>query len=251
MDSKLFWTEDFKIRAYEAGINGRVSIQAISNYLLESASNHAAHMDVSVNKLFKMNLTWVLSRFNVRMFEYPRWPEIVRIETWPVHKDSYYAIRDFRLLNASGKEIGIASTSWMMIDFKARKPVALPEFIDTLENKEAGRTLSDPFERLPKVNQVDEEREFHVRQSDLDVNRHVYSVHYISWGLETVLPEIWKKYQLTDMEINYRAESVYGDFVISTNQMDQQDQKIQIVHQLHRQGDGRELTRLRTSWRLK
>ncbi len=251
MDSKLFWTEEFKIRAYEAGMDGRVSIQAISNYLLESASNHAAHMDVSVKKLFQMNLTWVLSRFHVRMFEYPRWPETIKIETWPVHKDSYYAIRDFRLLDARGKEIGVASSSWMMIDFKARKPVPLPDFVDALQNKEAGRTLPDPFERLPKVKRVDSERGFHVRQSDLDVNRHVYSVHYLSWGLETVAPEIWIKYHLTDIEINFRAESIYGDNVLSTNQMETEDSEIKIVHQLKRQSDDRELTRLRTSWRLK
>lgn len=251
MDSKLFWVEDFKIRAYEAGMDGRVSIQAICNYLLEAASNHAAHMDVSVKKLFQMNLTWVLSRLHVRMFKYPRWPEMIKIETWPVHKDSYFAIRDFRLLDARGNEIGVASTSWMMIDFIARKPVLLPEFVDALQNKEAGRTLPDPFERLPKVKQVDAEREFHVRQSDLDVNRHVYSVHYLSWGLETVVPDIWQKYHLTDVEINYRAESVYGDYVISTNQVDQQNQEIKIVHQLQRQSDSKELTRLRTSWMIK
>ena len=135
LNSKLFWKEDFKIRAYEAGIDGRVSIQSVCNYLLESASNHAAHMDVSVKKLFKMNLTWVLSRFHVRMYQYPHWPETIRIETWPVHKDSFYAIRDYRLLDAKNNEIGVATSSWMMIDFKARKPVALPDFIDALQNK--------------------------------------------------------------------------------------------------------------------
>ncbi len=251
MESKLFWTETFKIRAYEAGVDGRVSIQAITNYLLESASNHAAHMGVSVQKLFKMNLTWVLSRFHVRMNRYPRWPETVTIETWPVHKANLYAIRDFRLLDSNRNEIGVASSSWMMIDFKARKPVALPDFIEALQNKEAGRTLEDPFERMPKITRVDAENEFHVRQSDLDVNRHVYSVHYLSWGLETVPLEIWKKYRLTDVEINFRAESLYGDFVISNSQAEQKDDRITIIHQLKRRKDDKELTRLRTIWQLK
>jgi len=251
MNSKLFWTEDFKIRAYEAGINGRVSIQAITNFLLESASNHAAHMDVSVKQLFELNLTWVLSRFHVRMKAYPYWPEIIRVETWPAVKDSFYAIRDFRLLDAKGKEIGVASSSWMMIDFKKRKPVALPEFVDDLENKEAGRTLDDSFERLPVVKSPENEKQFFVRLGDLDVNRHVYSVHYVSWCLETAPPEIWKDYLLTDIEINFRAESVYGDRIISQNQIHKTDEKLDIIHQLRREQDGKELTRMRSKWQLK
>jgi acyl-ACP thioesterase len=251
LESKLFWRETFKIRAYEAGVDGRVSIQAITNYLLESASNHAAHMDVSVQRLFEMNLTWVLSRFHVRMKRYPRWPETVTVETWPAHKDILYAIRDFRLLDSKGNEIGVASSSWMMIDFKARKPVALPDFIEGLENKEAGRTLEDPFERMPKVTRVDAEKEFRVRQSDLDVNRHVYSVHYLSWALEAVPPEVWKNYRISDVEINFRAESLYGDFVISGSEMEQKENQVTIIHQLKRRKDDKELTRLRTTWQLK
>ena len=251
MDSKLFWRETFKIRAYEAGVDGRASIQAITNYLLESASNHAAHMDVSVQRLFKMNLTWVLSRFHIRMTTYPRWPETITIETWPAHKDTLYAIRDFRLMDSNPNEIGVASSSWMMIDLKARKPVALPDFIEGLENKEAGRTLEDPFSGMPKVIRIDTEKEFRVRQSDLDVNRHVYSVHYLSWALEAVQPEIWKNYQISDVEINFRAESLYGDFVISNSQTEKKDKQITIIHQLKRRKDDKELTRLRTTWRLK
>ncbi len=251
MNSKLFWTEEFKIRAYEAGINGRVSIQSIVNYLLESASNHAAHMDVSVRQLFEMNLTWVQSRFHVRMYEYPRWPETVRVETWPAVKDSFYAIRDYRLLDSRGKEIGVASSSWMMIDFKLRKPVALPAIVDNLENKEAGRSLDEPFGRLPVVEAPENERTFFVRQSDLDVNRHVYSVHYVSWGLETIPPEVWKTHGLSDLEINFRAESVFGDRIISQNQIEEEDENLVVIHQLRREQDGKELTRIRTTWKAK
>ncbi len=251
MESKLFWREAFKIRAYEAGVDGRVTIQAITNYLLESASNHAAHMDVSVQRLFKMNLTWVLSRFHVRMRDYPRWPETVTVETWPAHKDTLYAIRDFRLLDSNQNVIGVASSSWMMIDFKARKPVALPDIIEGLENKEAGRTLEDPFERMPKVTRVDMEKEFRVRQSDLDVNRHVYSVHYLSWALESAPPENWKKYRISDVEINFRAESLYGDFVVSDSQIEESGNLMTVIHQLKRRKDDKELTRLRTTWQLK
>lgn len=251
LDSKLFWTESFKIRAYEAGANGRVSIQAICNYLLESAANHAAALNVSIERLFKMNLTWVLSRFHVQMYRYPRWPDVITVETWPVLKESHYAIRDFRLLDSKNNIIGVASSSWMMIDFIARKPVALPDFIDAIQNKEAGRTLEDPFERLPKTAQVDFAKEFHVRQSDLDVNQHVYSVHYLSWALEAIPKEIWKSHFLKDVEINYRAESVYGDFVLSNCQKQDEDDQVVFVHQLHRKKDEKELTRLKTTWTSK
>jgi len=247
----LLWTEEFKIRAYEVGPNGRVTLQSIFNYMQEAAGNHAFELGVSVDKLLKQNLTWVLSRVHLRVDKYPFWKQGVTIETWPADKDGFYAIRDFRILDEKGSEIGQATSSWMMLDIIHRKPILIPEYIEEMKNKDQGRALDDRFEKLPKLERIDSEKLFNVRLSDLDLNQHVNSVNYLEWAIESVPADIFKGFILTDVEVTYRAESHYGDLVQSQCQMQTSDDGRSIVHRLQRQSDEKELARLVSTWRVK
>jgi len=246
---QLFWTEEFKIRAYEVEPHGRVTMQSIFNYLQEIAGNHASELGVAVDELIKQNLTWVLSRVHLQIHDYPFWRQKMTIETWPSDRDSFYALRDFRLLNEQSEVIGLATSSWMLIDIKLRKPVAMPSFIDDLKNTEKGRALPDSFGKLPKLKRVDAERAFNVRLSDLDINQHVNSVNFLEWGLECIPENIRKKYQLSDLEVTYRAESNYGDRVISQCQVEEDQNSCRIIHRLQKEADNRELTRILTNWK--
>jgi len=152
------------------------------------------------------------------------------------------------------KEIGTASSSWMIIDLARRRPLPIPEFMDKLQNPERGRTLDDPFNSLPVIEDADaaHSRTFFVRMADLDMNQHVNSVHYVSWALETVPAPIWQTAVIRDVEINYRSECRYGDVVVSLSQIkNETEDSLQIVHQLVRQQDQREVSRVLTTWRKK
>ena len=245
----LLWKEDFTVRAYEVDMRGQLTLQSLFNYMQEAAGNHAAALGVSVEQLFRENLTWVLSRVHLQVNRYPHWKQKVTIETWPADKDTFYAIRDFRILDEKGVAIGKASSSWMMIDLKLRKPIPLPASIERLKNQTMGRSLADPFHKLPKVQRIDHEKNFQVRLSDLDINRHVNSVHYIAWALETVPMDIHKAAHLSDVEVTYRAESNYGDRVRSLCQIEKQDGAFQVIHRLEKEEDQRELTRIVTTWK--
>ncbi len=247
----LFFSDNYKVRAYEAGPDGRVAIHSICNYLQDAASNHAYRLGVAVDKLQEHNLTWVLSRFHVKMNMYPFWLDDIRIETWPSVKEKYHATRDFRLFSSKGQEIGTATSSWMMIDIQKRTAVPIPDFMEKFQNKEAGRALDDPFPKLPKIENFETEKIFYVRLNDLDMNRHVNSVHYLSWGLETVPVDFRKKHLLTDVEINYRAECYYGEKIISRNEMKNDDGTKVFIHQLFKENGGQEITRMRSSWQKK
>ncbi len=245
---QLFWVEEFKVRAYEVGPNGKASMQTIFNYLQEAASNHAAAFKADKQNLEHLNLTWVLSRVHVQMERFPFWHQIVRVETWPSKKELYYGLRDFLILDEKQRVLGRATTSWMMIDFSKRRPVKLPDFLDSIENKEKGRALDDPFDRLPVLKTVENERKFIVRYSDLDVNNHVNSGHYITWALEAIPMVIREKYQVKDIQINYRAEAVYGDRVLSQIEAFKKKDGFEVLHRVLREKDGKELCRAVSQW---
>ena len=83
------------------------------------------------------------------------------------------------------------------------------------------------------------------------MNRHVNSVHYLSWGLETIPIEFRKEHLLTDVEINYRAECRYGEKIISRTEMKNENGAAVFIHQLFKENSGREITRMRSIWQAK
>ena len=119
----------------------------------------------------------------------------------------------------------------------------LPDF-----ELETRRPLADDFEPLPKLEEFDLEREYPVFRSYLDVNRHVTSTAYILWALETTPEEILLKLRPSEIEINYRAETFYGDRIVSRSQRLPEAEQPTFLHTLLRAGDGKELAILRTVW---
>ena len=76
-------TYAFKVRSYECGANGRLTLPSLCNYLQEAASVHAYELGFS-----KINfdaagghISWVLTRLVVRMARYPEWNDEVTVET--------------------------------------------------------------------------------------------------------------------------------------------------------------------------
>jgi len=249
MTENLFWKEEFVVRSYEINSRAVATMETIAKYIQEVASNHAREMKLDVTHLSEDRLTWVLSRIRIRMNKYPKWQQKVTVETWPAVKDRYFAIRDYRILDSNGEELGVGTSSWMIINLDTRKPVELPSFMTGTENKKAGRALNDSFAKLPAItDQYDFEKEFHVRLSDLDVNQHVNFINYIVWGLETVPRDIWENYVLKDLQISFRAESVYGDRVIARSVERLSDSGNVFLHQLKKKDDNSELTRLVSKW---
>jgi len=243
------WNEAFRIRAYEVNPAARITIQSICNYLQEIAGNHAADLNVSVDRLIEMNLTWVLSRLHVQMTRYPFWRHQISIDTWPSRVDKFHAIRDFKLHDEKQRQIGAATSSWMLIDIKKRRPIQMPDFINVLHQDSPGRALEDNFQKLPELQTEQHTKFFNVRLSDLDMNQHVNNVNYIEWGLESIPEEINRTHALASVEISFKAESNYGDRVKSVSGGENEAEQLIVLHHLNRESDNKELARMKSIWR--
>jgi len=242
------YTETYKIRAYEVDLTGRATVLTICNYLQEIAGNHAGELGVSVDKLFEKKLTWVLSRLHLQIDSYPIWRENVSITTWPSDAYGKFATRDFHILNSKDEQIGKATTSWMLLDLVRMKPITMPDFIMSIDRPKWERAIDDKFERLPRLESVELEKKYNVRLSDLDINQHVNNVNYIEWAIETVPLEVNKRYQLSQLEISFRAESKYGDSINSRAQEIAENGCITYVHSLVKNNDDVELAVARSKF---
>ena len=108
--------------------------------------------------------------------------------------------------------------------------------------------LQDDFQPLPVPDSFDYEKEFHVRYSDLDVNKHVNHVAYIDWGLEAIPESVLLKSYPIEIEVGYRREVFYDDLVISrATQVDTEIPTFQ--HQIFSGKNEVEIARMRTRWK--
>lgn len=239
----------FQIRSYEIDAKGKIKISALLNYLQEAASQHAARLGASVLDLFPKNLTWMLSRYHVIIFNYPSWNQTITIHTWPSAKEGLFALREFELLDQNNERCAIATSSWMLLDFKKKQPVRPQDHLPHFEHR-TERIIKDNFDPMPGPEQTDIELPFRVHMSDLDLNQHVNHVSYIEWALETVPAEVLIKYQPMELEISFRGEAFYGDRIFSRTQIINNDSPASFVHQIVSEKNGKELTRLKSTWQV-
>ncbi|MCC5927525.1 MAG: hypothetical protein JJU41_13310 [Bacteroidetes bacterium] len=232
------WTESFTVKAFEIDNDGHILLSSLANYMQDAAGNHAARLGFSMESMIENNQGWVLNRFTINMTRYPKSGEVVRIETWPSGADRLFGWRDFDLYDSRGEHILSARTGWIIMDIARRRPIPTPDAVQQVgaENKRFANV--EVPRRLPKI---DTEAEFtlpfRVRRADLDINQHVNNVRYMEWVVEAMGGGLGEA-RPTYIDIQFKAESTYGDHVIAERHPSTADgQPYRIVHR----DDAREL----------
>ncbi|RKX82137.1 MAG: hypothetical protein DRP57_10525 [Spirochaetes bacterium] len=255
-NNKKVLSENYFIHTYDIDKNQIASVQSICRFLLDSAGIHAYKLGFAVPQMFKMNLTWVLSRFSVSMKAYPEWRNTITVQTWPSGLDKLFAMRDFLIFDENRDVIGTANSAWLVIDVESRRPVR-PQVIFKDDRTIYNTHISDkkliklPGVRSGKDTVSGQRRDFTVRFSDLDMNEHVTSISYIDWILETIPEEIRNSRIIKELEINYLSESKYGDSVTALSEQDtgiQESDNLRTFNHSLFKSKGPEAARARTSW---
>ncbi len=241
------WTDSYRVRSYEVGARGRASVPQVCNWLQETAGNHATALGWAVDALQAQGRTWVLARLHLRLAGLPGWRDDVRVTTWPAGVQRLYALREFRVEDAGGAELGIATTGWVLLDLATRRPVRSLEAVEAIARHAPGRVLDDPFGRLPEVEAPTSEAIVEVRLADLDMNDHANNVSVISWALEALPGPVVSGASLSELEVEFRAEARRGDRIAVEVQREAGEAPA-FRHRLVRVGDQREIARARSVW---
>ena len=209
----------FRVRSYECGPDGRATLPTVCNFFQEAASLNAASLGFGKGDFEARgeNITWVLTRMVVKMNRYPSWNDEVTVETFPRGGRKIVAWRDFALLDASGRTLGVATSEWMVIDLATRKLVAVPEAVFAANDPANVPVLGlEPFAKFrfpgsggqPLPAEGIPVSRFVAMKSQIDLNGHVNNVHYIAWMLEPCASRC-----PSEMEIVFRSETLAGDEV--------------------------------------
>jgi len=167
--------------------------------------------------LWKFGVVWVLARMDVKFLKPVHRDDKVTINTWSRGPQSIFFARDYELLDESGERAVVATSSWIIMDFKSRRAVR----VDRLEGFEVGepqndeRVMDDEAHKvmLPRGVELQKVGEHRVAYSDIDTNQHVNNAMYIEWAMDVIPEEVVNARPVSEVSINFIKEAVPGEVV--------------------------------------
>lgn len=239
---------EFLIRTYDIDSRKMATLPALVRLMQEAAMEQVISLGISVWDLEPHEISWILMRKHLKVERLPKLGEKIRIRTHPSGFERVYTFRDFRIFDESGAQIASSSTAWLLMNTQTRRLTRIPPFILQLEEQ------LPPSERfLPRVSTKMEqyrgeaqwEKSFRVNWHDLDFNQHLNNTFYIQWMLDSLPERILRQKQLIDMQVQYQAEALLGERVISQCI---ETETGHFQHRLIKEADEKELAFLSTIW---
>lgn len=238
----------FPVRAYESGVNNRVTLPAYCNYFQELAGEHANRLGVGIHTLQQGQHTWMLARLRLRIHRYAAWQEHVHVTTWPAAlRGRLIALRDVQMFDQDHDPLVEGVSEWMIVDLRTRRLTRLPPDLAELAPEGTPRVnLPDEGEAFPDFTAANSETTILVRNSDHDFNNHVNNVHYVEWGLEAVDPAWCGERAIDFMDIAFKAEARAGETIHCEIQILDDHH---LLHRMQRVADRETVALMRTTWR--
>ena len=202
--------EKLRIRTYECGVDGRIKIFSLMQYMQEIAALHAEQLGLGFERLNEMGGYWVLSNIRIEISRLPGRDDEVTLKTWPSGFSRTIATREFVGMDQNGSELFRAGSEWMVINKQTNRLKNLFK-LDLNLPKTGIKVLPYEFKRLEPngdYRQVDVER---VPHSAIDLNGHVNNTEYVRWGMDTLSRTFKNDKNIRCMQATYLLEAFDGD----------------------------------------
>ncbi|KAL4336495.1 hypothetical protein AHAS_Ahas12G0015900 [Arachis hypogaea] len=260
--------QNFTIRSYEVDANGAASVETLMNYFQSSMIDHGKTLGIhnnnlngSTNEMIKRNLVWVYSEMQLFTYRYPKWDDIVEVETWLSSEGKNalrlnWSVRDFK----TNQVLNRASSVCVLMNKLTRKLFKMPEevrreFESHIVNFRM--IIEGEDKKIPKVDDTTADyicTGLTSKWSDIDIHFHVNNAKYISWILESIPQSILLNYELSAMSLKFKRECKIDSKLQSLAEVCSDDNNsknnVEYNHML-RSEDGVEILRGRTQWRPK
>lgn len=242
-------TTEFTVHLHHLGPNGLARPSLIFDCLQDAASEQSARLGYSIRELIRRGLTWVVSRYRVKVSRYPRWQERFRVTTWRSPQQGHSAPREFALVDADNRTIALARGIFILLDRHSKRPVDPAEHIPGYPVADE-TVFADDFRALPEVSPADASTRVLIRHEDLDLNRHVNNTRYMTFALESVPGPIMGSHVPDRIDISFLHSAGYGDTIRSMiRQHRYPGGRTQFIHQLVGEPEPIEYCRLSTRWK--
>ncbi len=241
--------KEYKINIYDVDSKLQCKFSSLVDYLWDIVISQSESLGETEKGFVHNNCFWVLLKYDINIYEYPKFKEIISVDTEVLGVKKFYGYRGYTIKNSQGKVIAEALSIAILIDIEKRRPMKISP--DQYEIYGIKGELEEPIplDDILKLEKEEYSNDYPIRYSDIDSNSHVNNVKYMEMAIDTLPRSILKEYSLSNIKVLFKKETNDGDTLhISSEVIENKNDELTTLHTII--GDDKKLlTKLQLKWK--
>lgn len=204
------YTFESRIRFSETDSTGRLSLTSLIDYFQDITTFQSEDLGLGVSYMKSINQIWVLSGWQIEIYDFPRLSDYVRIVTAPHDFKGFMGSRNYALYGTDGKTYAMANSQWSLLSMDTFKPVNINEEMIEKYVLAPPLPMEYPPRKIHPVKNGEKKTPIVIGPYHLDTNHHVNNNQYIRMA-QSFLPE---DFTIGKMRAEYRKQAFLGDVVL-------------------------------------
>lgn len=243
------FTKTYEINYYDVDYKLNCKMSSIINFICDVGTQQSESIGGGMEYCVKNNCAWVFYKYDIKLDRYPTFGEKISITTEPVGFKKFYGLRKYTIYDEDKKVIGTALALFFLINIEKRRPMRIQAEQYEFYGVDGDIDYDISMEELQKMREEEFSKEFDIRYSDIDSNKHVNNVKYVEWALEVVPIDIITNYELKRVKVNFEKECTYGESIKSLVEVKKLNDVETKTFHIIKNADGKELTMLEFEWK--
>ncbi len=182
----------------------------IMSIFQDAVTEHTAMLGVGANTIIKtIGAKWVITRVRFEIEGSLSVGDTYTVSTWPLKAGPLRFGRTFTL-EKEGEIIAKAFTEWCLLDAKTDEVLRSSVLSMPIDEYLTDKAISGKFSGA-KAQNPELVYTHTVRQSDLDINRHVNNITYIKFALDCFLAKELENINIKSFEMYYTSQCFEGE----------------------------------------
>ena len=241
------YRKNYEINYYDTNKNLKCKLPSIVNFFSDIGNRQSELLGETIGALTEKKRAWVFYKYDIKIYDYPRYRDTITVETESIGFKKFYAYRGYKIINSEGAILGEALALFFLIDIEKRRPARIGKDQYDTYGEEGDIKENIKMEDVLTLEEAQYTKDFSIRYSDIDSNGHVNNCKYIEWAIESVPVEIVKDHEMRRIKVVFEKETMYGETVTILTQVINKEDKIITVHRIVN-STGIELTKLEAEW---
>lgn len=243
------YTKKYEINYYDVDYKLQCKLASIVNFLCDIGNTQSEYVGETIEALTAKNCAWVFYKYDINIKRYPKYRDVITVQTEPVGFNKFYAFRGYKIMDEEGNILVEATALFFLINIEKRRPMRVSQ--EQMDAYTGGEVLPKAVQMgdVKTLEIEDYFKDFAIRYSDIDSNGHVNNVKYMEWAIESVPLDVIKDYELKRIKVVFEKETTYGDSVHVSAQKIETEEGITTVHVISG-SEGKELTKIEIEWKI-
>lgn len=243
------FSKQYTINIYDIDSNYKCKYSSLMNYLWDVVVSQSDALGETHNG-FVNNCVWVLLKYDLNILEYPKFRDTITVETDIVGIKKLYGYRSFTIRNSKGHVIVSGLSTAILIDFDKRRPVKMSPEQVKIYGIEKELEEAFPLDDFIKLENPTYSKNYTIRHSDIDANKHVNNVKYIEMAVDTLPKDLLNNYEISTLKVLFKQEATDGSSLhLFSNVMNHDASDLITIHTIFDKNHDKPITKLEFKWK--